>query len=103
MSKIDDMKRFIIIFLFTMVFITVNSQNYKSLASFGNDVTKYITYNFQSRTDVYKGKTVKDVINDNEVHITYYKVSYNPQSPHYHLCLFFDTNTDFYSGSYQYI
>ncbi len=40
------------------------SQPYKAFSTFSNDTTSFLRYNFKTRADCYKGKTVAYVLND---------------------------------------
>ena len=40
------------------------TQPYKAFNQFANDTTAFLRYNFKTRADCYKGKTVADVLKD---------------------------------------
>lgn len=40
------------------------TQPYKAFNQFANDTTAFLQYNFSTRADCYKGKTVADVLKD---------------------------------------
>lgn len=82
--------------------ITMKSQTdlpYKSLSSFNNDTVAYLVYNFETRADFYKGKTIDVVLKDLRIPIIFYRYNYTPRGPQNHLNLFFNSNTDITSES----
>ena len=61
------MKKLTILILLVTASIASKSQSdlpYKALSAFSNDTTAFLRYNFKTRADCYKGKTVADVLKD---------------------------------------
>ena len=97
----------VILFLYLAATSTVKSQSndlqYKPFSDFGNDSVAYLMYNFDDRANYYEGKTLYDVITDLQVPIDSYFGRYRPDSPHYFLRLFFNSNTNILSQNIHYL
>ncbi len=64
---------------------------YKSLCAFNNDTTSFVTYNFDTRSTCYVGKTMANVIADLGISVQSY------------LIIGDDFRTDLYSGIYLHL
>jgi len=96
------MKRIILLCFFAVSIATVKSQSdlpYKPLSSFKKDTIAYIMYNFETRADFYRDKSVAEIVKDIEIPIVCYRYRFKFKSPKYHLLLFFNSNTDVSSES----
>ncbi|SBW03427.1 exported hypothetical protein [uncultured Dysgonomonas sp.] len=61
------MKKILLFVLLLMAILYADAQctqPYKSFNQFANDTTAFLRYNFKTRADCYKGKTVADVLKD---------------------------------------
>ncbi len=61
------MKRIILFIVFIVITVAAKTQcnhPYKSFDQFRNDTTAFLRYNFKTRADCYKGKTVAYVLKD---------------------------------------
>lgn len=70
------MKKLILSLLFVLIASLVKAQ-YKPLSSFQNDTTAFIIYNFMERAKEYKGKTIKELLADLKLPITYFCCEYD--------------------------
>jgi len=71
------MKKIILIFLLALFYVNSNAQctqPYKPLSAYAKDTVAFMTYNFTTRADCYKGKTVKDVITDLQISVKDFSV-----------------------------
>ncbi|MDR2148658.1 MAG: hypothetical protein LBE91_19630 [Tannerella sp.] len=107
------MKKIILLSLFVAMAATVKSQAdlpYKPLSSFkndkvfNNDTVAYLVYNFKTRADFYKGKTVDEVLKDIRVPVAFYQISVILRPiGNRALRLYFNSDTKSDSSYYLYI
>lgn len=55
---------FVLLLMATLYADAQCTQPYKAFNQFANDTTAFLRYNFKTRADCYKGKTVADVLKD---------------------------------------
>lgn len=61
------MKKILLFILFSITVLYAEAQctqPYKAFNQFANDTTAFLQYNFSTRADCYKGKTVANVLKD---------------------------------------
>lgn len=101
------MKRLILLALLITAVVTIKSQTdlpYKSLSSFNNDTVAYLVYNFETRADYYKGKTIDIVLKDIRIPVVFFRIKLILRPIGYRsLGLFFNSNTDIISKSCYYL
>ena len=101
------MKKIILLLLFVAVAAIVRSQDslsYKPLSSFKNDTVAYLVYNFETRADSYKGKTIDEVLKDLRIPVISYKIHLILHPIGFRaLRLFINSNTDITNENCYYL
>ena len=86
--------------IFFIVFIVITvaakaqcNQPYKSFDQFRNDTTAFLRYNFKTRADCYKGKTVAYVLKDLQLKPKSYITLYSTKTDKYEgICIYVDNS-----------
>ena len=69
------MKKIILLLLLIITSLSAKTQcnlPYKPLSAFGTDTVAFMTYNFKDRADCYKGKTLKNIVDDLQIPVIYF-------------------------------
>ena len=72
------MRKIILLLLLIITSLSAKTQcnlPYKPLSAFGTDTVAFMTYNFKDRADCYKGKTLKNVVDDLQIPVIYFTSS----------------------------
>ncbi len=91
---VNNMRRIILFIVFIVITVAAKAQcnqPYKSFDQFRNDTTAFLRYNFKTRADCYKGKTVAYVLKDLQLRPKSYVALYSTKTNKYRgICIFMD-------------